>query len=119
MKAATICRAGRDLEFHQLADAVHLAGDSSAWLQREAATLGVEPPEASPTRGVWGADGMFHPHGVALCDWWNSMSNQARRGTFCSRTGGRCGWGKMVSSCTLAAVLRCACGECNVCRGKL
>jgi hypothetical protein len=78
-KAATICRAGRDLEFHQLADAVHLAGDSSAWLQSEAAKRGVEPPEASPTRGVWGADGVFHPHGVALCDWWNSRSNQARR----------------------------------------
>ena len=79
VKAATICRAGRDLEFHQLAAAVHLAGDSSAWLRREAATLGVEPPEASPTRGVWGADGVFHPHGVALCDWWHSKSNQARR----------------------------------------
>ena len=78
-KAATICRAGRDLEFHQLADAVHLAGDSSAWLQSEAAKRGVEPPEASPTRGVWGADGVFHPHGVALCDWWNSTSNRARR----------------------------------------
>ena len=53
---------------------MHLAGDSSAWLQSEAAKRGVEPPEASPTRGVWGADGVFHPHGVALCDWWNTMS---------------------------------------------
>ena len=78
VKAATICRAGRDLEFHQLADAVHLAANPSGWLER-AVGPGVEPPEPSPTRGVWGADGVFHPHGVALCDWWHLQSNAARR----------------------------------------
>ena len=35
-KAATICRAGIDVEFHQLAGAIHLFGDGVAWLAREA-----------------------------------------------------------------------------------
>ena len=36
VKAATKCRAGRDLEFHQLAGAVHLSGDTEAWLKKVA-----------------------------------------------------------------------------------
>ena len=84
VKAATICRAGRDLEFHQLADAVHLAADASAWL-KQAVPPGVEPPKPSPTRGVWGADGVFQPHGVALCDWWATQTNEARRAFLRSR----------------------------------
>ena len=78
-KAATICRAGRDLEFHQLADAVHLSGETAAWLERVAQERGVAPPPVSPTRGVWGPDGLFHTAGVALTDWWVSKSNRARR----------------------------------------
>ena len=69
VKAATICRAGRDLEFHQLAGTVHLSGDTEAWLKTVADDLKVAPPPASPTRGVWGADGLYHPAGVALTDW--------------------------------------------------
>ena len=79
VKAATICRAGRDLEFHQPAGAVHLSGDTEAWLKKVADHLKVAPPPASPTRGVWGADGLYHPAGVALTDWWASKSNAQRR----------------------------------------
>ena len=79
VKAATICRAGRDLEFHQLADSVHLSGETAAWLERVAQDRGVAPPPVSPTRGVWGPDGLFHTAGVALTDWWVTKSNRARR----------------------------------------
>ena len=78
VKAATICRAGRDLEFHQLAGAVHLAADGEAWLAREAAKRGVPAPPL-PTRGVWDADGVFQPVGAALADWWRNKSAVDRR----------------------------------------
>ena len=47
VKAATICRAGRDLEFHQLAGAAHLSGDTEAWLMP---TLGLKKIEDSRLR---------------------------------------------------------------------
>ena len=75
-KAATICRAGRDMEFHQLAHAVHLSGSTAAWLR----SLDVRSaPQPSPTRGVWDADGWFRPWGVALCDWWADKSRREQR----------------------------------------
>jgi hypothetical protein len=75
-RAATICRAGRDIEFHQLAHAVHASGSIAQWLRRLRAPC---PPVESPTRGVWGADGRFHHWGVALCDWWAEKTRRAQR----------------------------------------
>ena len=75
-RAATICRAGRDMEFHQLAGAVHMSGSVHVWVQHVGAA---SPPQPSPTRGVWGADGWFHPWGVALCDWWAEKTRREQR----------------------------------------
>ena len=75
-KAATICRAGRDFEFHQLARAVHLAADRACWLRGYA---DVQPPPASLMRGVWDAHGRLHVHGVALCDWWYEKTRAEQR----------------------------------------
>ena len=75
-KAATICRAGRDFEVHQLCDDVHLSADTTAWVRSVGATEG---PRDVRMRGVWGRDGRFHPCGVALCDWWERLSNRDRR----------------------------------------
>jgi hypothetical protein len=77
-KAATICRAGRDMEFHQLSRAIHLSGDTARWVAAWCES-GVPTPMASETRGVWGADGYFHPFGVALCDWWETYSARRQR----------------------------------------
>ena len=75
-RAATICRAGRDIEFHQLAHAVHVSGDTAAWLRHLCMP---SVPVVSPTRGVWGADGWFHPWGVALCDSWREKTRREQR----------------------------------------
>ena len=75
-RAATICRAGRDMEFHQLARAVHLSGSMDGWLRH---MCGLRAPCVSPTRGVWGADGRWHPWGVALCDWWGDKTRREQR----------------------------------------
>ena len=66
-KAATICRAGVDVEFHQLSGAVHVAGDAERWVERVSTEYAACPPDRFMTRGVWGADGIFYPCGVALC----------------------------------------------------
>ena len=75
-KSCTICRAGRDIEYHQLGNSVHLAGDTAAWIAQQSTSA---PPRPSMMRGVWGRDERFHPCGVALCDWWEALSNRDRR----------------------------------------
>ena len=77
-KAATICRAGLDIEFHQLSRAVHLAGNVAAWIRSLSMPVNVAPLP-SPTRGVWGPDGFFYVEGVALCDWWREKSPREQR----------------------------------------
>ena len=99
-KAATICRAGIDVEFHQLAGAIHLFGDGVAWLAREARKRSVEPPPL-PLRGVWGADGIFYPLGVALCDWWRSLTARGQR-RWLHSAAARCSWARTGCTSTLA-----------------
>ena len=93
VKAATICRAGRDVEFHQLAGAVHLAGDGEAWLARVAAERSVPaPPLPTLGNGRGLLDGRGRPHkprrpGHDLGGTMPSSVERAQRGR--RRRGGR------------------------------